>query len=201
MTTTIKKLALAASLAALTVPLTAQDTGTKSTAHAKSPFQKPALQQSGKPQPRPAAHGVKSKKLTAGEAASLERKEAGLSAEERQMREDNRGRLTSANRARHQQKHVAKATDHKKHNASVTSAHPKSAPGPRPQPHRTAQLKTGQLTTRHAAHLETKEASLHHQIHSDREQDGKLSEGAESQTQPNKTTHEIHLKKHNARMF
>ncbi len=126
-----------------------------------------------------------------------------MNAEERDMREDNRGRLTSTNRARlqHRQNHVSKAIDHKKHNAVVASAHAKIVPGPRPQQHRTAKLKTGQLTTRQAAHLETKETSLHHQIHSNREHDGvKLT--PESQTNPqDKNTNQIRLKEHNARMF
>jgi len=72
------------------------------------------------------------------------------------------------------------------------------------QPKRAAQLKTGQLITRPAAHLETKEASLHHQIHSDREHDRKLTpdDQAPAQTnQQNTNTTQIHLKKHNARMF
>jgi len=73
------------------------------------------------------------------------------------------------------------------HHSSVR--HPKKL-----QPKRSAELKTTQLTKRHAAHLETKEASLHHQIHSDREQDRTPTLKDEGQAQ-------IHLKKHNARMF
>jgi hypothetical protein len=194
---------LAASLAALAMPVVAQATGaaagTKATAH-KTTVQKAKK----KPPQKHISHGVQNRKQIAGEAASLKRKEAGMNTEERDMREDNRGRLTSANRAaglQHQQNRASKAIDHKKHNAIVATAHDKTAPGPRPQQHRTAELKTGQLTTRQAAHLKTKETTLHHQIHSDRELDGgKLT--PESQTNPqNKNSNQIRLKEHNARMF
>ena len=192
---------LAASLTALAIPVVAQASGVAG--EAKSRAHKQAVQQPKKHQQKGIAPSVQNRKRTAGEAASLERKEAGMNAEERDMREDNRGRLTSTNRARlqHRQNHVSKAIDHKKHNAVVTSAHSKGADGTRPQQHRTAKLKTGQLTTRQAAHLETKETSLHHQIHSNREHDGvKLT--PESQTNPqDKNTNQIRLKEHNARMF
>ena len=192
---------LAASLTALAIPVVAQASGVAG--EAKSRAHKQAVQQPKKHQQKGIAPSVQNRKRTAGEAASLERKEAGMNAEERDMREDNRGRLTSTNRARlqHRQNHVSKAIDHKKHSAVVAGAHAKIAPGPRPQQHRTAKLKTGQLTTRQAAHLETKETSLHHQLHSDRELDGgKLA--PESQTNPqDKNSNQIRLKEHNARMF
>ncbi|MFY9562254.1 MAG: hypothetical protein WAQ52_18640 [Terriglobales bacterium] len=201
----MKSLFLAASLAALTVPLTAQDTSKKATSHPKSPFQKPTVQQRKKHQQKRIAHGVQSGKLTTGEAASLERKEAGLNAEERDLREDNRGRLTSADRAKlqHQQNRVSKAVSHDQHNATVAKAHPKSTAGQHAnnQQHGAAQLKTSQLTTRQAAHIETKETSLHREIHSDREQDGKPTPEDQTNPQQNKNTHQIRLKKHNARMF
>jgi hypothetical protein len=193
---------LAASLAALAIPVVAQATG--SAAGSKSPSPKPTVQQRKKHPQKHIAHGVQKRHRTAGEAASLERKEAGASTEERNIREDNHGRLTSANRARlqHRQNHVSKAIDHKKHNAVVSRAHARTAPEQRPQQHRSAQLKTGQLTTRQAAHLETKETSLRHQIHSDREQDaGKLTPEDQTNPQQDKSTNQIHLKEHNARMF
>ena len=192
---------LAASLAALAIPVVAQASG--AAGEAKSRTHKQAVQQPKKHQQKRIAPKVQNRKRTAGEAASLERKEAGMNAEERDMREDNHGRLTSANRARlqHQQNRASKAIDHKKHNAIVATAHAKTAPGPRPQQHRTATLKTGQLTTRQAAHLETKETSLHYQIHSDRELNGGKPT-PESQTNPqDKNSNQIHLKEHNARMF
>ncbi len=205
---------LAASLTALAIPVVAQASGVAG--EAKSRAHKQAVQQPKKHPQKGIAPSVQNRKRTAGEAASLERKEAGMNAEERDMREDNRGRLTSTNRARlqhrqnhvssarlqHRQNHVSKAIDHKKHNAVVTSAHSKGADGTRPQQHRTAKLKTGQLTTRQAAHLETKETSLHHQIHSNREQGaGELTPEDQTNPQQNKSANPIRLKEHNARMF
>ena len=192
---------LAASLAALAIPVVAQVSG--AAGEAKSRTHKQAVQPK-KHQQKGIAPRVQNRKRTASEAASLERKKAGMNAEERDMQEDNRGRLTSANRAarlQHRQNRASKAIDHKKHSAVVASAHAKTPPGPRPQQHPTATLKTGQLTARQAAHLETKETSLHHQLHSDRELDGgKLT--PESQTNPqDKNSNQIRLKEHNARMF
>ena len=193
---------LAASLAALAIPVVAQASG--AVGEAKSRAHKQAVQQPKKHEQKGIAPRAQNRKRTAGEASSLERKEAGMNAEERDMREDNRGRLTSANRAaglQHRQNRASKAIDHKKHNAVVASAHAKIVPGPRPQQHRTATLKTGQLTARQAAHLETKETSLHHQLHSDRELDGGKPT-PESQTNPqDKNSNQIRLKEHNARMF
>lgn len=198
----MKNVFLAASLAALAMPVVAQETG--GAAEANSPANKLTVQQRQKHQKKRIAHGIQSGQLAAGEAASLERKEAGLNTEERDMR-DNRGRLTSAHRAQlqHQQNRGSKAIDHDQHNTAMANTHSKSA-GPRtPQQPRAAQLKTGHLTTRQAAHLKTKEASLHRQIHSDREQNGgKLAPQDRAPVdQQNKTTNQIRLKKHNARMF
>ena len=202
MKTAMKNVFLPASLAALATLIVAQASG--AAAGTKPPSPKPTVQQHKKHPQKHIAHGVQNRKRTAGEAASLERKEAGAGAEKRDMREDNRGRLTSANRARlqHPQNHVSKAIDHKKHNAVVSSAHAKTAAGPGPQQHRTAKLRTGQLTTRQAAHLETKETSLHHQIHSNRKQDaGKPTPEDQTNPQQEKNATQIHLKEHNARMF
>jgi hypothetical protein len=201
MRTAMKNVLLAASRAALSILVVALASGAAAGSKSLSP--KPTVQQRKKHPQKPFAPSVQNRKRTAGEAASLKRKEAGARAEERDMREDNHGRLTSANRARLERRpnHVSKAIDHKKHTPVVSSVHAKIVPGPRPQQHRTAKLKTGQLTTRQAAHLETKETSLHHPIHSDREQDGgKLT--PESQTNPqDKNSNQIRLKEHNARMF
>lgn len=132
------------------------------------------------------SHVVLKHKRAIGEAASLEKNEAGIN-EERDMREDNRGRLVSARSAKLHPSQVSKAT-YQTRNAA-------------PQPHST-QLKTGEYKSSQAAHIETKEAALHHQIHSDHEQDRKLTmHGPDQADTPSKNTSTIHLKKHNARMF
>jgi hypothetical protein len=176
---------LAAGLFALVVPVFAQDNAKSTTpAGAKTSAPKPAAPRK-KAQAKHVARATR--KQTVGEAASLEKKEAGLNTEERDMRDDNRGRLTSANRAKLQHRHAATAANHHKHPAAVANA---STAGKH-----AASLKTGQLTSGGTAHLETKETSLHHEIHSDREETGQAA------PQPDKTTNQIHLKKHNARMF
>ncbi len=201
MKTALKNVLLAASLAALTVSVVAQEAS--GAADSKASAHKPTPQQHKKLPQKRIAHRTTSGKRTAGEAANLERQEAGLNAEERDMREDNRGRLTSASRAQHHPSHVSKAINQHKHSPTVATAHARNAAPVHTRQHRAPELKTGQLTPGQAAHLETKEASLHHQIHSDREQDGKPAPEDQAQTsaQQNKTTNQIHLKKHNARMF
>jgi hypothetical protein len=203
----IKNMFLAAALAAVAAPVAAQNT--TAPAHPKTLTHKPAVQQRKQHQRKRIAHGIQSGKLTAGEAASLERKEAGLNAEERDMREDNHGRLTAANRAKlhHQQNQVSKAIYRSKHNAAAAKTHPKTVAGQRAQSqqHRVAAgLKTGQLTSRGAAHLQTKQASFNRQVHRDHQENGgKLisAEPAQANQQQNKTSNPIRLKKHNARMF
>ncbi|MBI1741316.1 MAG: hypothetical protein HY233_11240 [Acidobacteriales bacterium] len=207
MKSAIKNMFLAATLAALAVPVTAQNT--VAPAHPKAVAHKPTVQQRKQHQQKRIAHGIQSGKLTAGEAASLEKKEAGLNAEERDMREDNRGRLTAANRAKlhHQQNQVSKAIYRGKHNAAAAKTHPKTVAGQRAQnqqPRAAAGLKTGHLTSREAAHLQTKQASFNRQVHRDHQENGgKLTsaEPAQANQQQNKTSNQIRLKKHNARMF
>jgi hypothetical protein len=171
MRTTPKSLVLAASLAALGMPGAAQSS---SAAHPNTLPQTPAAQQPKRHPQKGIAKGV-SGKVTGGEAASLERKEGGGNAEDRDMREDNRGRLTSADRAklRHQQNRVSKSIHHDQHHPTLANARSKSTAGQNAnkQAH-AAQFKTGQLTTRQATHVETKKSSLHREIHSDREQEG-----------------------------
>jgi hypothetical protein len=62
--------------------------------------------------------GVKSGSLTAGEAANLEHKEAGLNREERNDRAANGGKLTQGEKAHinHQQNNLSKQIYNKKHN-------------------------------------------------------------------------------------
>jgi hypothetical protein len=62
--------------------------------------------------------GVKSGSLTAGEAANLERKEAGLNREEHNDRVANGGRLTPGEKAHinHQQNNLSRQIYNKKHN-------------------------------------------------------------------------------------
>ena len=62
--------------------------------------------------------GVKSGELTKGEAKHLEKQEHALNKEERQMRKENGGKLTAADRAKlnRQQNHLSKEIYKDKHN-------------------------------------------------------------------------------------
>jgi len=64
------------------------------------------------------AQGVKSGQLTARETANLERKEARLNRETREMRKDNGGKLTPQEKARvnRQQNRLSRQIYRKKHN-------------------------------------------------------------------------------------
>jgi hypothetical protein len=65
------------------------------------------------------ANGVKSGQLTPGETRTLESKEVGLNREERNMRAQDNGHLTAADKAKlnHQQNHLSNQIYDKKHNA------------------------------------------------------------------------------------
>lgn len=65
------------------------------------------------------SNGVNSGQLTPGETANLETKEAALNKEEHNMRADDNGKLTAADRARltRQQNHLSRQIYAKKHNA------------------------------------------------------------------------------------
>jgi hypothetical protein len=65
------------------------------------------------------ANGVKSGQLTPGETRNLESKEAGLNREERNMRAQDNGHLTGADKAKlnRQQNHLSNQIYDKKHNA------------------------------------------------------------------------------------
>jgi len=65
------------------------------------------------------ANGVKSGQLTPGETRNLESKEAGLNREERNMRAQDNGHLTGADKAKlnRQQNHLSKDIYDEKHNA------------------------------------------------------------------------------------
>ena len=62
--------------------------------------------------------GVKSGELTKGEAKHLEKQEHALNKEEREMRKENGGKLTAADRAKlnRQQNHMSKEIYKDKHN-------------------------------------------------------------------------------------
>jgi hypothetical protein len=145
-------------LAGLAVAAGAQTTGSSSPKVAsRTSVKHHARKTSG----RSPAHA----KSSTGEAASLERSEAGQTSDD--VREDNRGRLTSARLSKHP-KQASNAVYHGPSNGAARQTNV------RQQGH-TAQLKTGQLTSRQSAHMVTKRVALPHTTHSGRGQGRKLA--------------------------
>jgi len=119
---------------------------------------------------------------TRGEAASLQ-SEAGES-EARDMREDNRGRLTSASRH-------ASAYSTSPLSGAVYHGNTAATPRTKAASHAAAsqQGRSGQASN---SHIHAREKALRRPIHSDAEADKQA---------PDASDPGVHLKKHNARMF
>src|SRR5271166_2957122 len=96
MKTTIKIAFLSSALAVLALPVLAQST-TPSTTPAQ-PLSSQSINQRKENQQDRIANGVKSGQLTAGETTNLESKEAGLNKEEHNMRQQDNGHLTTADK-------------------------------------------------------------------------------------------------------
>jgi Tfp pilus assembly protein FimT len=153
------------------------------------------------------ANGVQSGQLTAGETKNLEKKEAGLNAEENRMEKRDNGNLTARDKARlnRQQNRLSGQIYRDKHNARVQNTDPKTEVGQRQrnQQERIAQgIQSGQVTAGEASHLEGREAAVNHEIRSDRAANGgKLTakEKAQINRQQNASSGAIYRKKHNGR--
>src|SRR5215472_18497124 len=119
------------------------------------------------------ANGVGSGQLTAGETRNLEKREAGLNAEENRMEKRDDGNLTAADKARltRQQNRLSRSIYRDKHNGRAANTDPMSEVGQRQrnQQERIAQgIKSGQLTAGEASHVENREARVNHEIARDR---------------------------------
>jgi hypothetical protein len=151
--------------------------------------------------------GVKSGELTAGETTSLEKKETDINQEERDMRKADDGKLTTADKKTltRQQNQVSKQIYHDKHNAAVQNTNPTSEVGKREenQQDRIAQgIKSGQLTSGEAAHLENNETKINNEVRNDRAANGgKLTPQEKKQVnrQMNHESKQIYRDKHNGR--
>jgi hypothetical protein len=193
---------MSAALAAFALPVVAQNTqSTPST-----PVTGQTIQERKENQQDRIANGVASGQLTAGETANLEKKEATVNHEERDMRKLDNGHLTTADKAtlNQQQNQLSKQIYQDKHNSAVQNTNPKSEVGQRArnQQERIAQgIKSGQLTAGETAHLEKNEAKINHEVARDRQANGgKLTpqEKAQVNRQQNKTSRQIYRDKHNA---
>ena len=197
-----KGLVLAAVIAGLMLPVAAQ---TSSTTPAAAPA---TINQRKENQQDRFANGVQSGELTAGETEHLEKKEADLNHEERDMRKLDNGHLTAADRATLNQQQNKLSTDiyKQKHDAQVQNVNPKSEVGQRErnQQERIAQgVKSGQLTAGETAHLEGREAHINKEVHNERAANGgKLTSAERRQVnrQEDRTSRAIYRKKHNGRV-
>jgi len=187
---------LAAALTALSAPAFCQS-GTPA----------PGINQRKENQQDRIASGVNSGQLTAGETKNLEKREAGLNAEENRMKTRDDGNLTAADKARltRQQNRFSRSIYRDKHNGPVANTDPKSEVGQRQrnQQERIAQgIKSGQLTAGEAARSEGREAAVNHEIARDRAANGGTLTGKEKaqiNRQQNRNSTAIYREKHNRR--
>lgn len=183
---------------------TSTSTSTPATTTAASPAPGTAQDRKTDQQDR-IANGVQSGQLTAGETKNLETKETGINQEERNMRSQDDGHLTAADRTKinNQQNHVSNQIYNDKHNANTTH-YGNGEVGQRQQNQqdRIAQgMKSGQLTAGESAKLEKQQQGLNREKAGMKEANGgKLSGGDKTALnhQQNQASKNIYDKKHNS---
>jgi hypothetical protein len=151
------------------------------------------------------ANGVGDGQLTPGESKNLETKEAGVNQEERNMRSQDDGHLTTADRTKinNQQNHLSNQIYADKHN-STTDHFGNGEVGQRQkaQQARIARgMKSGQLTAGESAKLEKQQQGINQEKNGMKEANGgKLSGGDKTALnhQQNAASKNIYAKKHNA---
>jgi hypothetical protein len=151
------------------------------------------------------AQGVQSGQLTAGETKNLENKQAGINKEERNMRSEDDGHLTAADRAKlnRQQNRMSNQIYRDKHNAA-TAHYGNNEVGQRRenQQDRIAQgIKSGQLTPHETAKLENQQQGINREVKGMRQANGgKLTQADKKAVnqQQNQASKNIYNKKHNA---
>jgi hypothetical protein len=201
MKSTLKISFFSTALAILALPVVAQNSAPS------TPVTGQTIQERKENQQDRIGQGVQSGQLTAGEAANLEKKEAAVNQEERDMRKLDDGKLTNADKKTltQQQNQMSKQIYQDKHNSAVQNTDPKSEVGKRAenQQDRIAQgIKRGQLTAGEAAHLENNEAKINKEVRNDRAANGgKLTPQERKQVnrQQNRMSRQIYRDKHNGR--
>ncbi|HKM90175.1 MAG TPA: hypothetical protein VJX29_06135 [Candidatus Acidoferrales bacterium] len=151
------------------------------------------------------AQGVQSGQLTAGETQHLENREGAISKETHEMRSEDNGNLTAADKAKlnRQYNRTSRQIYDDKHNAN-TAHYGNNEVGQRRenQQDRIAQgVSSGSLTAKEAGKLEGQEKAINHQVAADRAADGgKLTPGEKQQInkEQNRESKKIYNKKHNA---
>ena len=193
-----KNIILTAALIALAGPVFAQSTTTPNTAP-------PTIQDRKTDQQDRIANGVQDGQLTSGESKNLETKEAGINQEERNMRSQDDGHLTAADRTKinNQQNHLSNQIYTDKHNAN-TAHYGNGEVGQRQklQQDRIAQgMRSGQLTAGESAHLEKQQQGINREKNGMKEANGgKLTGGDKAllNHQQNNASKKIYTKKHNS---
>lgn len=152
------------------------------------------------------ANGINSNQLTAAETQRLEKREAGLNAEARDMRSDNGGRLTAADRAQlgRQYNRVSRSIYADKHNAAVARyGNGKIGQRRENQQDRLAQgIKSGSLSAGEAARLERQQRNLNAEMRTMRATNGGHLSRAEKRAvkrQQNRASRNIYRTKHDGR--
>jgi hypothetical protein len=151
------------------------------------------------------AQGVQSGQLTPGETKNLETKEAGLNKEERNMRSEDDGHLTGADRTKldNQQNRLSNQIYDDKHNGSTDNFKGEVGARQENQQDRIAQgIKSGQLTAGESAKLERQQQGINREVNGMREENGgKLTKGDKAlvNRQQNQASRNIYNKKHNGR--
>jgi hypothetical protein len=199
-----KLILLSAALAIFALPVVAQSTD----ASANSQPTGQTVQDRKDNQQDRIAQGVKSGELTAGETSNLEKKESNLNQEERDMRSLDNGHLTTADKdtLNQQQNKLSHQIYDDKHNAATQNTDPKSVEGQRAenQQDRIAHgIKSGQLTDKEAANLESNEAKINNEVRNDRAANGgKLNAQQKAQVnrQQNQESRQIYRARHNGRV-
>jgi hypothetical protein len=190
-------------MAATLMPATAQTTGRPTPT--KTPTSKTINQRKENQQDR-IGQGIQSGQLTAGEASKLETKESDVNKEERLMRAEDNGKLTSTDKKAltQQQNQLSNQIYKDKHNGAVQNTSPSSRVGQRAenQQDRIAQgVKSGRLTAGETSRLEQKESNLNKEVANDRKANGghlTPAEKAQVNRQQNKLSSQIYKDKHNS---
>lgn len=203
MNSSFKITLLGTAVAIFALPGFAQSTNTTTTA----PVTAKTIQQRQENQQDRIAHGVNDGQLTAGEAAGIEKKEADMKQEERNMRTRNDGKLTTAEKEKltRQQNQISHQISTDTHNGATQNLDPKSEVGKREenQQDRISQgINSGQVSAGEATHLENNENRINNEVRQDRAANGgTLTQQEKKQVnqQMNRQSKQIYRAKHNGR--
>lgn len=209
---------VSAALAAFLLPVAAQTPNAPSTSSTpvasgsttntqaqSGPENATQISQQKAQQQRRISEGLANGSLTTSEADALEKKQAAINDEERQMKAANGGKLSAADLAKlqQQQKQISNQIYQSKHNAALRQTDPKSGIGKTEQTqqeHIAQGLKSGQLTAGESTKLENEEANINKERYNDiHANGGKLTpqERAQIKQQQKQVSNQIYKDKHN----